>query len=222
MSSLVSGVTKIFSAVGTGLAKIPQAIRAVGASLFTAGGSSGSLFKSLLGTGSTIGNMFAGVKSVLGLSPLGAVGDAVASTATTLAGGLGAAVPGVATAAVEGAGTIAANTATGVAPKLTGFDKALSFANSDLASAALVGGGAYLSAKAQADAAEQARQDVLNEQSRKTNSYNVNPNSLVGSPNTATQPQVQTAQATTTVPSRLRTPRAKRWDVVDGKIVQVA
>jgi hypothetical protein len=219
MSGLASGVTKIFTSIGTGLAKIPQAIRAVGASLFTAGGSSGSLFKSLLGTGSTLGNMFAGVKSVLGLSPLGAVGDAVATTATTLGGGLGSALPAVATAAVEGAGTVAANTATGVVPKLTGFGSFLR--DPDVLAAGITAGGAFLGAKAQADAEEQARQDVLNKEKRLTNSYNVNPNSLVGSPQMVASAQPTRAQPTT-VPSRLRTPRAKRWDVVDGKIVQVA
>jgi hypothetical protein len=70
MSGLVSGITKIFSSLGTGAATLGSAVRAAGASLFTAGAatgtgltaaaSGGGALGGLLGGGSVLGNVLGG------------------------------------------------------------------------------------------------------------------------------------------------------------------
>jgi len=196
MSSLVSGVTKIFSAVGTGIgaaaATLGSAVKAVGSSLFTAGAASGSgiasgggFFSNLLGSGSTLGNMFSGVANVLGLGPPGSVGQ--------LAGA---------------AGSLGAETSTGL-KGLGGFFE------SPLGEAALGAAQGWAESKAQ-DRQIEAVRGLQNDRiaadkaasDRITNSYNVPNSALVGGSLEASAPQAVT-QATTPrqTPSVTRQPK---------------
>ena len=70
MSGLVSGITKVFSSLGTGAAKLGSAVRAAGATLFTAGAATGgglttaatqgSGLSKLLGGGGVLGSVLGG------------------------------------------------------------------------------------------------------------------------------------------------------------------
>ena len=85
MSGLVSGITKVFSSMGTGAATLGSAVRGAGASLFTAGAATGTglagaaqgggALSGLLGGGSVLGNVLGGAIKQ-GLSS-GLIGGAV-------------------------------------------------------------------------------------------------------------------------------------------------
>jgi hypothetical protein len=87
MSGLVSGITKVFTSIGTGVAKLGSAVRGAGATLFTAGAATGSGLTSaatqggplsgLLGGGGALGNVLSGAIKQ-GLSG-GLIGGAVGS-----------------------------------------------------------------------------------------------------------------------------------------------
>jgi hypothetical protein len=74
MSSLVSGVGKIFTSIGSGVAKLIPAVKAIGASVFTAGaatGSSSGALGGMFGGQGILGSMFNGVSSLFGGSTIG-------------------------------------------------------------------------------------------------------------------------------------------------------
>ena len=88
MSGVVSGITKVFSAVGSATARVGQAVSGVGASVFTAGAASGA--------GSMASGGLTGVvQSVAGKGVLGSV----------LSGALKTALPGMVIGGVVGAVT---------------------------------------------------------------------------------------------------------------------
>jgi hypothetical protein len=125
MSGLVSGITKVFTSLGTGAAALGNAVRGVGASLFTASAATGSSMasgglSSLFGGGSSIlGNMLSGALKT------GLVGGLVGAGTSALTGGdwkKGAVIGGLGGAAAGGlAGAFtSAGSATGVDSITTG------------------------------------------------------------------------------------------------------
>ena len=137
MSGLVSGVTKIFSSIGTGVAKLGSAVRAVGASLFTAGAATGTGvasaasggFGGLLGGGGVLGNMLGGaVKQAVSGGLIGGIIGGVTGQgfgAGLKQGALSGAVSGGVGAGVEGLFA----TPSGVDPMTTGSTEPLVRAN---------------------------------------------------------------------------------------------
>jgi hypothetical protein len=209
MSSLVSGITKVFSSLGSGLATgaatLGSAIRGIGASFFTAGAATGQsaasgtgIFSKLFGGGSTLGNIFSGVSSVLGGGP----GAAIPALAAGGAAGA-AAIPAVAGTAATGLGTAMnagagpwgplglAESATGFAPAgvsaSTGFGKVADFFGSTAGTNLLTAAGGigesiseYQKIKSQEDM-NQANIDYLNERQAKiTEGYTVPNSALAG------------------------------------------
>lgn len=179
MSSVVSGITKVFSSIGTGLATLGTAVKGVGASFFSAGGSSaGSLFSSAAGSTSTLGNIFSGVKNIMSIGPLGAIGDALGATAGALAGGAGA---------TTGAGT----------GFLSGLGSA--FSNPQVVAGVFQGAGVGIGKYLEMEAYENMQQENIEAAERaqavKTANYNnlpvfESPQAIVPAP-----PEVQTAAA---------------------------
>jgi len=107
MSGIVSGVTKVFTAVGSAVARVGSAVGAVGASVFTAGAASGagsmgsgafsSMLQSVTGDG-VLGNVLSGaLKTAI---PGALIGGAVGAMTGTgfmkgaMMGGLGGAAMG--------------------------------------------------------------------------------------------------------------------------------
>lgn len=138
MSSVATGITKVFSSVANTAVKVGQAVAGVGTSLFTTGAAaaagpmaSGGLTGAISGFGgSTLGNMLFGAVKQAGFGALmgGAVGAVTGqgfgkgALMGGLAGGVmggvsGAMSPAVAAdGAVAVGGTVPGNTATGMAP----------------------------------------------------------------------------------------------------------
>jgi hypothetical protein len=146
MSGLVSGITKIFTSLGTGAATLGSAVRGVGASLFTAsaatgssmasgglsnlfGGTLGSMISGALKTGLTGGLIGAGVGALTGDWKKGALYGGLGGAAVGAAGGLMSGnllAPAAAGAGVDTITTgstspvVAANTPTGAVPNYGG------------------------------------------------------------------------------------------------------
>lgn len=124
MSGLVSGLTKVFTSVGSGIAKVGKAVLGVGASLFTGGAAPGGLGGVLNGLtgGGVLGNMLTGAIKQAGIGALigGAIG--AVSGAGFGKGALYGALGGAATGALSGSGLFSAagltpaDTPTGVTP----------------------------------------------------------------------------------------------------------
>jgi len=124
MSGIISGISKIFAPVASGVAKVGKAILGVGASLFTggaaSGGAIGGVIKSVTGTG-VLGNILTGAIKQAGIGALigGAIGAATGQGfgKGALYGALGGAVTGGLSGSglFSAAGLAPADTATGMA-----------------------------------------------------------------------------------------------------------
>ena len=198
MSSLVSGIAKVFAGVGTGVAAtLGSAVRGVGATLFTSGAATGTAaggLSSLFGGSGILGNLFKGVGSVLASGPAGVLTTAAAAApaAATAAAG-GAAAPAAGFWASLGEGLTGAATATGATPALAattggatgGFGKAIgSFLGSQAGAGAIAGLGAgvggYLQSQALQETAQADRDAIREREKRITQGYDVPESSLVG------------------------------------------
>lgn len=131
MSGVVSGITKVFSAVGQTAAKVSQAVVGVGASAFTAGAATGARSMAVGGLSgvagsagrTTLGNMISGAVRQAGYGALiGAGVGAVTGQGAlkgAMYGGLGGALTGAVSGAMQptalGAGGVPAG-GTGVQP----------------------------------------------------------------------------------------------------------
>jgi len=218
MSGIVSGVTKVFSAVGSGIAKVGKAVLGVGATLFTGGAATGA------------GSMASGGLS--GIFGQGGVLSSLLSGATKVAGygaqALG--IPGGATAGglFSAAGLTPAATSTGLAAAGKTGGGLMSFLGSETGAGLISGIGGGLMEKAkmdfQADESQKDRDYLRNKEERLTRSYDVPASSLPGgSPAPiAAAPANPAATAVTAVPGVPRpTPAQKfRYDY-DGAAKRV-
>jgi hypothetical protein len=187
MSSLVSGIAKVFASVGTGVAAtLGSAVRGVGATLFTgmaATGTAASGVGSLFGQGTMLGNLMNGVGSVLGAGP---AGIATAAAAAPAAAGTAAAAPaasGFSWANLLGTGT-AATSATTEAGKEVAQGGLGSWLGSQGFAGAVMGAGAGIGAYMQSQSEEKIAADqakALREKERRiTEGYDVPQESLAG------------------------------------------
>jgi hypothetical protein len=102
MSSLVSGVGKIFTSVGSGWAKLTTAFKGIGAVAGTAGAATGTASSGLGslfggGGGGVLSNIFSGVSNLFG-------GSTIGTTAGNFAGPWGQSLGTAATAATSATG----------------------------------------------------------------------------------------------------------------------
>jgi hypothetical protein len=125
MSGIVSGLTKIFTPVVSGIAKVGKSIIGVGATLFTGGAASGGAIGNVVSSvtgGGVLGNILTGAIKQAGIGAL--IGGAVGAMTGTgfgkgaLYGALGGAVTGGLSGSglFSAAGLTPADTPTGVAP----------------------------------------------------------------------------------------------------------
>jgi hypothetical protein len=198
--SLFSGLTKIFETVGSGIARISQAVTGVGATVATTGaakglGSLGSgAFGSLGNTGSVLGNILSGATKV-------ATGG-LASPLVDAAGGLGRGLFAAAGETATGLAPLAAGATDAVTTSATGsgglFSSAMDFLKSESGGALIGGLGEGLMKKAEVDALaeerEEDRQYLRDKEQRLQDSFSVDPNAFAG--NAATPPVAATQRPT--------------------------
>lgn len=194
MSSLVSGITKVFSSIGTGAAALGSAVRGVGASLFTAGAATGAsvasqaatggtgILAKIFGSGSTLGNMLSGAANIMASGPAGAVTAAMAAPAAAVTGatGLGANVASAAEPLVNAA-TPTGLVPTGISGAVKGFGNFLSTEGGAGLLAGLGAGiGSYQESKTYEDQKNADRQYLIDKDRRVTEGYNVPMSALAG------------------------------------------
>jgi hypothetical protein len=109
MSGAASGITKVFSSFGSGIARLGTAVKGVGASLFTGAAASGQSISggglgSILG-GGTLGKIFGGATRVLG-GPAGQLAGAVGTALPAATRGFGSYAPALVDGMTTGATTV--------------------------------------------------------------------------------------------------------------------
>jgi hypothetical protein len=194
MSSRVSGITKVFSSIGTGAAALGSAVRGVGASLFTAGAATGSsvaaqaasggtgILAKIFGSGSTLGNMLSGAANIMAAGPAGAVTAAMAAPAAAVTGatGLGANVAS-ATEPLVNAATPTGLAPTGLGSTVKGFWEGLGpEGKAGLLQGLGSGIASYQESKTYEDQKNADRQYLINKDKNITESYNVPMSALAG------------------------------------------
>lgn len=168
MSGIVSGITKVFSAVGSSVAKVGKAVVGVGASLFSSGAASGAgsmasgglsgVVQSVTGSG-VLGNILTGAITTAGYGAL--IGGAVGALTGqgfgkgALMGGLGGAALGGLSGAMGG-GLLSSATPTGLAPTGSTAATTLPSPSSPAGGAMAASGGLGLSGSAAMSSAPSA------------------------------------------------------------------
>jgi hypothetical protein len=197
MSSLVSGIAKVFTSVGSGLAAtLGSAVRGVGATLFTGSAATGTSaagggLANLFNGGGILSNIFRGAGNVLSRGPLGALTTAaaaapaagVAAAAPAAGGGFFSQLMGGLTDAATATGAAPAAAAT--APAGGGFARGLgSFLGSEGGAGLMKGIGGAFAEKYKADTLmerdEAERKFLRDREETITNSYEVDASAMPG------------------------------------------
>jgi hypothetical protein len=128
MSGLVSGLGKVFTAVGSGVARIGQAVKGVASTVFTAGAATGSVGAAAQGASGVLGTILNGaLKQAVGGALIGGAVGALTGTGFgkgMLIGGLGGALSGGLSAAAGLGGPQALSGNSPPAPSVPGIASA--------------------------------------------------------------------------------------------------
>jgi hypothetical protein len=218
MSSLVSGVGKIFTSIGSGVARLTSAFKGVGAVAGTAGAATGtassglgSLFGGGGGGGGILSNIFSGVSSLFG-------GSTIGTTAGDFAGPWGQSLAGAATAATSATGAFPVAGAAG-AGGLKGLGSGLlDFAKSEGGAGLIAGLGAGIGKYQELQSIEDMQATNLaylqKQEDDRRSSYDVGSSALVGY-NEEPKPKRQST-------ARIKIPQVATYDPNDGMIKMTA
>lgn len=223
MSGIASGITKIFTTVGSAAARVGKAVAGVGSSLFTAGASTGGIASAASG-GGVLGNILTGAVKQAGIGALLGGGVSAATGGDFGKGALWGGLAGAATGGLMGAAgaqqVVAAETPTGVAPTGNSAVPAATASTSGGLMSFLQseGGGALagnlIAGVGQGLSAYSAQKAVEDQEKRLRKSYSVDPSVYVQPKATTPAGQLQTPQQAY---SRMR----NQYDPALGRIVKV-